>query len=410
MSPRMWSPAIAGSLAAVAAATAGCSGEGGGAGGGPAAASYTLASVVIDADGNRTTYVQAVESLDDGPFTNESAIELPGNGVVLVRGKSIYVGLTEEPTWVRFAPGDGGAIEETGRLSLLNTGASYIDYGNAVVDDETAVSVISNPPLAVVWNPATMEIRGEIDLGFLARDGYELEVWTTAAANGLVYVPGRWADWEGGRILPLVSTTIIDPKKLAVLGTAEDDRCASGGQVVLDAEGYAYVMGDGRNYSIQMFANAAGDPAPTNCLLRIAPGATDFEEAYFHQIPSLTGGLESITELQTARQGSGVAFAKMFYPDELPAGVQPVDFGFWSYPAHKLWRIRLADPPSAEEVDGAPLSTIGFGGSVVDGRLFSGESPDGSESDVYETDPDTNEARLRFTMDGYFYGLHELSE
>lgn len=43
-----------------------------------------------------------------------------------------------------------------------------------------------------------------------------------------------------------------------------------------------------------------------------------------------------------AQQGSGVAFSRMFYRDELPAGLEPVDFEFWSVPAHKLWRIELA--------------------------------------------------------------------
>jgi hypothetical protein len=236
-------------------------------------------------------------------------------------------------------------------------------------------------------------------------------VWTTTAHNGLVYVPGRWADWEGGRILSAVSTTIIDPRKLKVVATAVDERCASGGKVVFDAAGYGYVMGDGRNYSTKMFANASGGPAPVdNCILRIPPGGTEFDPSYYYTIPSLTGGLESITELDTGRQGSGLGFTKMFYPERLPPGVEPVDFDFWDVPAHKLWRIRLTTPPVAEEVQGTPFSNIGFGGSAFDGHLFTGESPDGNTSQVYETDPDTNTARLRFTMDGYFYGLYELSK
>jgi hypothetical protein len=372
---------------------------------------YALASVVIDADGNRTTYVQAISSLDEGPFDNEAAIEMPGNGVVMAGGGHIFVGLAEEPTWIRYTPDASGAIAETGRMSLLNTGAGYIDYGNAIVDAETAVSVLSTPAVAVVWNPSTMEIRGEIDLSFLVREGYSLEVWTTIAHGGLVYVPGRWSDWDGARIFPGVSMTIIDPRAMSVVGTATDDRCASAGRVVFDQAGYAYVMGDGRNYSIQMFANAAGTTAPDNCLLRMAPGTTAFEAGYFHTIPSLTGGRQSITELETGRQGSGVGFAKMFYPDQLPPGVMPVDFDFWGERAHKMWRIRLADPPSAEEVRGIPFSAIGFEGSVLGGHLFSGESLDGGgTSEVYDIDPDANAATLRFTMDGYFYGLYDLGQ
>jgi hypothetical protein len=156
----------------------------------------------------------------------------------------------------------------------------------------------------------------------LVRDGYELEVWTTVAHEGRVYIPGRWADWDAGRIYPGVSTTILDPKQMKVVGTAEDARCASGGRVSFDEAGYAYVMGDGRTYSLQMFARAKGESAPENCLLRIAPGETKFDPDYFYSIPSISGGLDSITELDTARQGSGLGFAKRFYPDQLPKGVR----------------------------------------------------------------------------------------
>ncbi len=371
---------------------------------------YVLASVVIDTDGGRTTYVQAIKSLDDGPFNNENAIEMPGNGVVMAGGRHFFVGLAEEPTWVRFSLNADGVVEETGRLSFLSYGATYIDYGNALVDEDTAVSVLSGPAVAVIWNPETMEIVDDIDLEFLVEDGYDLEVWTTVAHDGLVYVPGRYANWDEGNILSQVSMTIIDPDLGIVIDTAEDDRCASGGRIVFDDDGYGYVMGDGRNYSIHMYANAAEEDADDNCLLRIAPGETDFEDDYYYTIKSLTGGVESITELETGSQGSGIGFAKMFYPDELPEGVEPVDFGFWSESAHKMWRIVLADPPSAEAVEGAPFSAIGFNGSAFNGFLYSGESTDGgATTDIYEMDPVANTATIRFSMDGYFYGLYELT-
>jgi len=372
---------------------------------------YVLSSVVIQPDDARTTYVQVIDAIDERHYTNGRALEIAGNGVVMAHGKYFYVGLEEEPTWVRYEVDPSGDIVESGRISFLGTGASAMDYGNAIVDDQTAISVFSGQLLAVVWNPTTMEITGEIDLSFLNRDGYGLEVWTTVAHGGRVYVPGRWANWDSGQILPEVFTTIIDPKKLEVVGTADDDRCASGGRVVFDEAGYGYVLGDGRNYSIQMFANASGGTAPENCLLRIPPGGTDFEADYYYTISSLTGGREAITEIDTAQQGSGLGFVKIFYPEELPPGVEPVDFEFWDHRAHKMWRFELADPPTATEVDGAPFSAIGFDGSTVDGKLFTGESLDnGATSDVYEMDPVTNTARPRFTMDGYFYGLYELTE
>lgn len=370
---------------------------------------FVLGSVVIDADGNRTTYVQAVPTLD-GPFDNESAIELAGDGVLMAGGKDFFVGLAEEPTWVRYSVDGAGTISESGRMSLANIGAKYIDFGNAYIDSETAVSIFTSPTVAIIWNPSTMEVTQEIDLSALEKDGLALEVWTTVAHDGLVYIPGRYADWDNGIIFPGVSLTVLDPKAQKVLGTATDDRCASGGRVLFDKDGYGYVMGDGRTYSIQMFANVKHETAPQNCLLRIAPGAIEFDKDYYYPIPSLTGGIEAIGELEGSGSNDGFGFATLFYPDHLPPGVEPVDFDFWSVPAHKLWRLNLTDPPTAEEVDGIPFSAIGFGGAALGGHLYEAQSDDGSSSDVYEIDAETNQASLRFKMVGYFNGLFELKK
>jgi hypothetical protein len=375
-------------------------------------AAYVLGSVVIGEGDVRTTYVQTLPSLDVDHVTNAEAIEAPGNGVMMVAGRHVLVGLAEEPTWVRYTVGDDGRLEETGRISFQAYGMAYVDYGNAVVDATTAVSISSSQHLAIFWNPETLEITGTLDLPHLAVDGYEVEVWTTVAHDGRVYVPSRWSDWEGGRILPKVQTTILDPVSRTIVGVAEDDRCSSGGRVLFGADGTGYVLGDGRNYSLQMFANARGDAPPANCLLRILPGATDFDPDWVYTVPSLTGGLEVATELEGAGPDLGVGFASLFYPDRLPDDVEPVDFGFWSYPAFKMWSFDLdaEGGPVAREVDGLPFSVIGFGGSEVDGRLVTGQSADGATSTVYAVDPATSSASGLLTMDGYFYGLHALGE
>lgn len=369
---------------------------------------YALTSVVIDANNERFTYIQGADALE-GHFTNEYAIEVPGNAVTMSGAGHLFVGLAEEPTWVRYSITESGTIEESGRLSLLNLGATSIDFGNAFVDETTAVSVLSQQAIAVVWNPSTMTITGEVDLSHLLHPDYPVEVWTTVAHEGLVYIPGRWTNWDEGTMRQLVSLTIVDPKARVVVGVAEDDRCSNGGQVSFDAEGYGYVMSDGRTNAAQMFARVKGESVPQNCLLRIPPGGTDFEDDYFYSVPALTGGLQVIGEMGTGAQGSGFAFNKMFYEDRLPDGVEAVDFAYWNEPAHRMWRFTLADPPVAEVVEGAPFSAIGFTGSALEGLVYLGESLDmGATSDVYEYDGESNAATVRFTMDGYFNGVHAL--
>jgi hypothetical protein len=363
---------------------------------------FVLGSVTIDADGNRVSYAQIVEELD-GHFTNRDGIEAAGNAVFLTRGSDFYYGLAESPEWVRYATDDG--FKETGRLSFLNYGISNMDFANVIVDHDTAVSVLTEAYVAVVWNPTTMKIKGKIDLSHLQKDGYQLEAFTTLAYEGRVYVPGKWVNWDKPEVLQLISMTILDPAALEVVGVAEDDRCGAGGRVTFDARGYAYVMGDGRNQSMQVFAEANGKPSVPNCLLRIAPGETDFEQDFFFTIPELTGGLDSMTEMEAAVVDSGVAFSMMYYKDRLPEGLDLVNFEHWGEPAYKMWRISLGDEPKAEEVQGAHFSVVGFAGSAVNGKLYSSESADGSESTVYEIDPDENTAVEKFSMDGYFSAL-----
>lgn len=371
---------------------------------------YVIGSVVITPDG-RTTYIQVLDSLDpDGLVTNDNAIEAPGNGVVMARGADIYLGLAEAPEWVRYTVAEDGSISETGRLSLANHGFSFVDYGYAMISDDLAVSVSSEALVAVFWNPTTMEITGSVELPHLAVEGYGVEVWTTVGHDGRVYIPARWTDWAGGRVLQKVSTTILDAQTQSLLGVAEDDRCSSGGRVVFAPDGYAYVQGDGRNYSATMFENAGGAEAPPNCLLRIAPGATDFDEDYYVETMSLTGGYESVTELEYGEQGAGVAYTWLFYEEELPAGVEPVDFTFWGYPVFKLWRIDLGERPTARQISDMPAAVLGFTGSAVDGHYFIGNSEDGATTTVYEVDPADDSATARFEMEGYLYGIYRLGQ
>jgi hypothetical protein len=371
-----------------------------------AAPRYVLGSITIDADGNRVSYAQVVGALE-GDFTNQNGIEAQGNAVFMAHGSDFFYGLAESPEWVRYST--EGGFQETGRLSFLNYGVTYMDFANVIVDDDTAVSVLTQEYVAIVWSPRTMEVRGTIELGHLRKEGLELEAFTVTTHDGLVYVPGKWVNWEQPTVLQEVSMTILDPHSLEVLAVATDDRCGAGGRVVFDARGYGYVMGDGRNQSMQVFAGANEQPTVNNCLLRIAPGGSDFEQSYYFEIPALTGGLDSMTELEAADPDSGVAFSMMSYPERVPPGLERVNFEHWDVPAYKMWRIQLGDQPSAEQVQGSNFTVVGFSGSAVDGKLYSPESADGAESSVYEVDPVTNTAVLKFTMDGYFAGLLPLS-
>lgn len=413
-----------GPLAAVPAAvllclvaSSGCDGSDGGAAPGDAAPDsggevttlYSLGSIVYQPGGTRTTYIQTIPSLDIDQVTNDSAIELPGNGIHLAQGGHVYVGLAEEPTMVRYTPDADGTLRENGRVSFLNLGLTGTGFGNAFVSDTKAYMVSEEQYVAVVWNPDTMEIIDTIDLSYLQKDGFDAEFWTVTYYQGRVYVPVRYANWDDFVIDKSVTLVIIDAETDTILATATDSRCHSGGRPVFTSSGDAYVMADGRNWSAQLFATVGSSEVPTNCLLRIRAGALEFDPDYLVEIPTLTEGLEVATELETGLDGSGVAFAKMFYPDALPAEVPiATDFVFWEEPAFKMWRIELGDTPSAVPVSDLPFSALAWEGASLEGKLYTGESPDYASSRIYEIDPQTNQAVPLFEMEGTFYGLRKL--
>ncbi|HEX6240465.1 MAG TPA: hypothetical protein VFZ61_06210, partial [Polyangiales bacterium] len=249
----------------------------------PHAKRFVLGAITISpTDDKRVSFAQIVEELD-GQFTNRDGIEVPGNAVFLTHGSDFFYGLAESPEWVRYST-TNGQFKETGRLSFLNYGITYMDFSNAIVDEETAVSVLTQAYVAVVWNPRTMRIKGTIDLSYLEEEDFQLESFPAVAHDGLVYVPAKWVNWESAHVRQRVHVSVLDPKKLEVVAKAEDDRCGAAGSVTFDADGYAYVMGDGRNQSMQVFAESHGESSVPNCLLRIAPGEEDFEADYFFTI------------------------------------------------------------------------------------------------------------------------------
>src|SRR5689334_8161909 len=83
---------------------------------------YALGSVVIQPDGRRTTYVQTLSSLDVTRVDNTRAVEIPGNGTLLIHDGHAFVGLAEEPTVVRYTPDAAGVLREDGRVNFLREG------------------------------------------------------------------------------------------------------------------------------------------------------------------------------------------------------------------------------------------------------------------------------------------------
>ncbi len=369
---------------------------------------YSLGSVVMTPDG-RTTYIQVLTSLDVEKVDNRKAIEVPGNGVHLAGFGHVFVGLAEEPVIVRYKPDGDGRLRETGRLSFGAHGLSKVPFGSLLVSESKAYSVSEETHRALIWNPSTLEIEGEINLERFKREQEDTEFWTVSHHEDRLYIPVRHANWDEGQIRKRVALVIVDMKTDKIVGVAEDDRCASGGRPVFTENGDAYVMGDGRNWSAQLFARLQSVEPPKSCFLRIRAGKVVFDPDFYVEVPSVTNGYDVATELEPGGQGKGLAFAKIFDPSKLPDGVEiQEDFAFWFQPAYRYYRFELGDEIRAKPVRGLPWSSLAWEGRVLDDKLYVGEDDGSGQSDVYEVDAATNRATRLFQMEGNMYGLHRI--
>ena len=207
-----------------------------------------------------------------------------------------------------------------------------------------------------------------------------------------------------------MSLTILDPKTKTVIATAEDDRCASGGRIVFDKDGYGYVMGDGGATRSRCTRTRRSSPRRTTASSGSRPARPTFEKDYFHTLPSFTGGRQSIGELDTVVERQRHRVREDVPSRQAPAG-------------HGAGRLRVLGGEGAQDVaHRARKPSHGEGGrgdpvrrarlhsrSPFDGKYYSGESPDGGKtSEIYEIDPATNVAKIKFRMDGYFYGVAKI--
>ncbi len=374
----------------------------------PEALDGFLLGSTVQTDQGRTLYVQALPELT-GHIDNSHALEIPGNSEVLYLNGHAYIGSSEAPTFTRYKVESDYSLTEESVVDFSGHGWPAISYGNVIVDDETAVSVSATLFEAIVWNPTTMTVTGTVDLSHMQTEGYGLEIHKTTTANGLVYVPGRQSDWTNYRIGREVAFTVIDPVAMEVTADIRDDRYHSSGQPVFDADGNAYIMADGRNYTAQALARFAGAEVPANGFLKVNAGETSFDADWSYDVMALTGGHESITQLIAAEPGSGIGFAKVLYEENLPEDVDWSGFAWWQEPIGKFWKFDLTtEPPTATEVQGVPFSGIGWDPQPVGGKLYAGEAVDLSTSKIVMIDPETNTATELATTDGLMSDLHGL--
>lgn len=379
-----------------------------GSGGSPAGseALYSVGGIVIEPTG-RTLFVQTVSELT-GTLGLDNAIEAAGNSRHWAFEGAVYIGLGEEPTLIRYVPDENGALQLDERLSFQRYGVSSIPAGAAFLSENKAYMLLHEALVVVVFDPTEMVILDEIDISSLAVPDLTLETWFVTPHQDRLYVPVRRVDETSFLIEPSVAVAVFDTLSDELIAVAQDDRCVGASRPTVGPDGNIYVLGDGRNFLTQIISDIRDLPVPPTCLLRILDGETTFDPNFFVDIEDITGGRNAATQMWQVPGFRDAAFAKMYYPEEVPADVEVTGFNVWSYPVYKLWKLELGDVVTAVETADQPFSLVDFGAVPVEGGLFFGVSPDSSTTTVYRIDPEANAASPAFEMTGLLREIYRL--
>jgi len=349
-----------------------------------------LQTTVATPDG-RTSALQLIDDFGIDEIDTSAAIELPGNARVFADGSSLFTGGAEEPIIQQWIPHEDGTLGPGERLQLSNLGLTAVPYGHNFVAPDKAYLFEGSLLAAVVWDPSTLTVTGEIDLSSLMSDGMLPTLDPGVLRGDRLFVLVQLFDFVTGDLYRGTRVAVIDTRTDTVEAVLSDERCVGGlTPLRLGDDGTIYVMGD--NY---LFLHWFDDELPPTCVLRIPPGERSFD-------PDWSLDLEAITGHPTTGL---VHHDGALYTQAMDASLGQADpavetLTFLNEPVSRWWRIPLDDLDAAAPLDGiGPVSPRSGGAFEVDGDIYVQGASDGfiGETRLYRLDGGRGTEMFRYT-------------
>ncbi|MEM9194646.1 MAG: hypothetical protein AAGF12_36040 [Myxococcota bacterium] len=260
--------------------------DGGEDGAGVDAPGFVVCSAGFSA-GGFTGFIGVVDSFTEGTTTTAQAIDLGSTPLCGTAFGAAYVGIFESGTLTRYEPDGNGGLAPTGQVSFANEGISSFSGPSrsfVFLSETRALFVDRATAVVVVWNPTEMTVTSSFELEGLFTGGGRSSVRRVLAEGRddiLFYV--RYV--SDGLFTPESALVSLNPDT-EEFTIDRDVRC---GGLLSD-----FQTSDGAIYLASAAAVSTYEPlgiqTHTPCLLRVAPGATEFDDSFFVEMNTLTGG------------------------------------------------------------------------------------------------------------------------
>ncbi|MFB9051607.1 hypothetical protein ACFFVB_00820 [Formosa undariae] len=244
---------------------------------------YAVFWRVNTADG-RVNYVSLVEDIMDGEIDPANAIEVSGYSRFFAQQDAGYfiIGDGEDLSFTRYnVSEDGKTIEKGDKFSFINKGVTSLQKRNVFLSDTKAYYIDNTQGQIIIWNPEEMIITGSFDLPTEFANGYQGFTTELGYGNYLLNgnklnIPVGWINFDNNTHLDKTGLAVIDVENDVVLSYSEDTRCALAVEPAFTPNGDAY-YGVSERYH---FSTAARTKEDCGCILKVASGATTFDQDY----------------------------------------------------------------------------------------------------------------------------------
>jgi hypothetical protein len=338
---------------------------------------------VLTAD-ESTLYVGAYPDLPQGDLDTSQMLEAgTGSGAAAFNG-FVYVWDGESGRYTRYSVDDSLALIEGPAISFAGLGVTG-PVMTSFVSPTRAYSLTTENMQIVAWDPTEMVILGSISAAALEDPDYvRVEYGEPAVFGEYVTWPILWSDYDNLRFKAAqgVAFAKIDTLEPAIV--ASDSRCGAGWSLFTDPVGDLYVTGNAY-FGFAQFYGEAAPTFPSDCLLRIKAGTTDFDPDFNLDLDLATG---SPAVYHTWHVSNHTLLAATWDSTLDPATLASSD-DFWNAPL--LRQFVDIDTGTARPVVGMPQSAVWSTVNYrLDGTLYVPESdgtlnPDGSPGPVIST-------------------------
>lgn len=328
------------------------------------------------------------------------AREFAGQSDFATHAGAILVANGDDPSVTRFTVNEEGELEEEETVSFASYGiASAAFWNNQFVATDKAY-MVNGPTELIVWNPATMELEGAIDLPEQEeREGLKLVVGladrSSVVHDGKFYIPVYWTDDNYAERSDDSVVFVVDTKTDEVVDTIAID-CPGLDYATVDDEGKLHFSnwtgGVGTHYVLG---------TAQNCIATLDPSANDVSTKTF---ASLTGGHEGAA----FKYAGGGRFVLSVF-DEDKADIENAEDPFT--PIGGLnWRLWSYDPQTESA---SPIESVDWNSGATihnwaNGTLYSMvPGADYASTVVYEL-IDGERAEKTFGITGWSFRLLDI--